>query len=66
MKKRIILVVDDATMILSLLEDHLKSDTIDVIKAKNYHEAQKAINELQDEISVAILDFHLPDAPYVK
>lgn len=62
MKK--ILIVDDSKIILSILETNLSKhlNNIEILSALNYQEALSFINKYENEISVAIIDLHLPDS----
>jgi diguanylate cyclase (GGDEF)-like protein len=62
MKK--ILIVDDSTMTLSVLEKSLlsKLDDIEIISARSYKDGLKAVLQYGKDISFAIIDLHLPDS----
>ena len=62
MKK--ILVVDDSKTVLGLLKEEFSHyDDVEVFFVKNYEEASALIQRYHEEIEVALLDIHLPDAP---
>ena len=58
MPKKIILVVDDETDILNLVEDLLKPEGYNIIKAKNGADALKILKKIKPKL--VLLDFFMP------